>query len=70
MPCHYLAGSIFANTLLDCEGTETPTDPQPPAITPNGTVVENCATGNKYTVKAGDTCNSIAREKSLVSVKL
>ncbi|KAK1622586.1 LysM domain protein [Colletotrichum phormii] len=61
--------SLRAETLQyineNCGGTTSPTDPQLPVITPNGTVPETCATGVKYTAQAGDTCNSIAKAKSI-----
>lgn len=54
--------------VTDCGGATTPTEPQPPVISPNGTVPDSCVTGVKYTVQNGDTCNSIAKAKSIVSV--
>ncbi|KAK8043700.1 hypothetical protein PG993_006130 [Apiospora rasikravindrae] len=54
----------------NCGGTEAPTDPQQPAINPNGTVIETCVTGHQYTVQAGDTCNSIAQAKSVSAASL
>ncbi|KAK2042619.1 hypothetical protein LZ31DRAFT_500396 [Colletotrichum somersetense] len=54
----------------NCGGVTTPTEPLPPVISPNGTEPESCVTGVKYTVQAGDTCNSIAKAKSISAATL
>ncbi|KAK4214374.1 hypothetical protein QBC37DRAFT_472743 [Rhypophila decipiens] len=46
------------------------TEPQAPAINPNGTTPDNCLSGQKYTVKSGDTCNSISLANSVSSSTL
>ncbi|KAH0424199.1 hypothetical protein CcaCcLH18_11702 [Colletotrichum camelliae] len=66
--------SLHAERLLyineNCGGSTTPTEPQLPVITPNGTETESCVTGVKYTVQAGDSCNSIAKAKSISAATL
>jgi len=54
----------------NCEGATTPTEPLPPVISPNGTVPDSCVTGVRYTVQSGDTCNSIAKAKSISAATL
>jgi hypothetical protein len=56
----------MTDNLPDCSRPGS-TNPQPPVINPNGTTPETCMTGKKYTTRAGDTCNSIARQYSVVS---
>ncbi|CCC12069.1 hypothetical protein SMACR_02290 [Sordaria macrospora] len=51
-------------------GTGGSTSPLPPAIHPNGTTPDTCVSGNKYTVKNGDTCNSIAQTNAVSSSTL
>ncbi|KAJ4415750.1 hypothetical protein N0V85_002573 [Neurospora sp. IMI 360204] len=51
-------------------GTGGSTSPLPPAIQPNGTTPDTCVSGNKYTVKNGDTCNSIALTNAVSSSTL
>ncbi|KAK3491815.1 hypothetical protein B0T13DRAFT_490449 [Neurospora crassa] len=51
-------------------GTGGSTSPLPPAIQPNGTTSDTCVSGNKYTVKNGDTCNSVAQTNSVSSSTL
>ena len=50
-------------------GISGPITTQPPVISPNGTTPDACGGGNKYTVKAGDTCNKISLAHSVVRVK-
>lgn len=51
-------------------GTGNSTAPLPPPINPNGTTPDTCVSGNKYTVKSGDTCNSIAQANAVSSSTL
>lgn len=57
----------LTEALTDCGAATIPTTLPEPVINQNGTVVDTCISGNKYTVKTGDTCNSIAKAKSIVS---
>ncbi|KXH50735.1 hypothetical protein CSIM01_01584 [Colletotrichum simmondsii] len=66
----YINETSDQDPVPDCGGATTPTEPQPPVISPNGTVPDSCVTGVKYTVQNGDTCNSIAKAKSISAASL
>lgn len=51
-------------------GANGSTSPLPPAIQPNRTTSDTCVSGRKYTVKNGDTCNSVAQTNAVSSSTL
>ncbi|KAK3947265.1 hypothetical protein QBC32DRAFT_374430 [Pseudoneurospora amorphoporcata] len=51
-------------------GTGGSTSPLASAIQPNGTTSDTCVSGNKYTVKNGDICNSVAQTNAVSSSTL